>query len=121
MTSGVGMRSSPSVTQFSSRVRSIPIRRPRRIALGSKKAPGAAAAERRKHPDAKIEIWATDEHRLGLKPITRGVWAPIGERPVAVAIPSALDRKIVAPRRDARPDGKMPAVLDEHLHGNRMA
>ena len=24
------------------------------------------------------------EHRIGLKPITRGVWAPIGERPVAV-------------------------------------
>ena len=31
-----------------------------------------------------VEIWATDEHRIGLKPITRGVWAPIGERPVAV-------------------------------------
>ncbi len=31
-----------------------------------------------------IEIWATDEHRIGLKPITRGVWAPIGERPVAI-------------------------------------
>ena len=30
-----------------------------------------------------VEIWATDEHRIGLKPITRGVWAPIGERPVA--------------------------------------
>ena len=25
-----------------------------------------------------------DEHRLGLKPITRGVWAPIGERPIAL-------------------------------------
>ena len=25
-----------------------------------------------------------DEHRIGLKPITRGVWAPIGERPVAI-------------------------------------
>ena len=25
-----------------------------------------------------------DEHRIGLKPIMRGVWAPIGERPVAV-------------------------------------
>lgn len=25
-----------------------------------------------------------DEHRIGLKPITRGVWAPIGERPVAL-------------------------------------
>jgi hypothetical protein len=25
-----------------------------------------------------------DEHRLGLKPITRGVWAPAGERPIAI-------------------------------------
>ena len=49
--------------------------------------PGTAAAEdhaklkkthrrdcmgRRKHPGAKIEIWAENEHRIGLKPITRG-------------------------------------------------
>jgi len=25
-----------------------------------------------------------DEHRIGLKPITRGVWAPIGGRPIAL-------------------------------------
>lgn len=25
-----------------------------------------------------------DEHRIGLKPITRGVWAPIGQRPIAL-------------------------------------
>ena len=25
-----------------------------------------------------------DEHRIGLKPITRGVWAPAGERPIAL-------------------------------------
>src|SRR6185503_17890085 len=49
-----------------------------------KKLARAAAQERRKHPGAMIEIWATDEHRIGLKPITRGVWAPIGERPVAI-------------------------------------
>jgi transposase len=29
-------------------------------------------------------VWATDEHRLGLKPIHRRVWAPIGERPTAL-------------------------------------
>ena len=28
-----------------------------------------------------------DEHRIGLKPITRGVWAPIGERPIALGHP----------------------------------
>ena len=31
-----------------------------------------------------IEAFATDEHRIGLKPILRRVWAPRGERPVAV-------------------------------------
>ncbi len=30
-----------------------------------------------------IETFATDEHRIGLKPITRRVWAPRGERPIA--------------------------------------
>jgi transposase len=30
-----------------------------------------------------IETFATDEHRIGLKPITRRVWAPRGVRPVA--------------------------------------
>jgi len=25
-----------------------------------------------------------DEHRIGLKPITRGVWAPKGERPISL-------------------------------------
>ena len=28
-------------------------------------------------------MFATDEHRLGLKPVTRRVWAPQGERPLA--------------------------------------
>lgn len=35
------------------------------------------------HPDATVHLWAFDEHRLGLKPILRAVWAPIGERPIA--------------------------------------
>ena len=30
-----------------------------------------------------IETFATDEHRIGLKPILRRVWAPRGQRPVA--------------------------------------
>ena len=42
------------------------------------------AEEAEKHPDKPIEVWATDEHRLGLKPIHRRVWAPIGERPLAL-------------------------------------
>ena len=35
------------------------------------------------HPLAAVEVWAQDEHRVGLKPILRRVWAPRGVRPVA--------------------------------------
>jgi transposase len=35
-------------------------------------------------PAHQIEVWSFDEHRVGLKPILRKVWAPIGERPSAV-------------------------------------
>jgi hypothetical protein len=43
----------------------------------------AAAEEAAKHPERPVEVFASDEHRLGLKPVTRRVWAPIGKRPVA--------------------------------------
>ncbi len=33
------------------------------------------------HPTAKVELWCEDEARLGLKPIIRKVWSPIGQRP----------------------------------------
>jgi len=49
-----------------------------------KKLKTAADEEQRKHPGATVEIWAMDEHRIGLKPIVRGVWAPVGERPIAL-------------------------------------
>jgi transposase len=32
-------------------------------------------------------VWAFDEHRAGLKPVIRRVWAKRGQRPVAVAHP----------------------------------
>ncbi len=35
------------------------------------------------HPDATVTIWAEDEHRLGLLPVTRRVWARRGQRPPA--------------------------------------
>jgi transposase len=35
-------------------------------------------------PHARVELWATDEHRIGLKPVQRRVWAPIGQRPIAI-------------------------------------
>ncbi len=30
-----------------------------------------------------MELWAEDEARLGLKPVIRRVWAPLGKRPIA--------------------------------------
>lgn len=41
------------------------------------------AAVRAAHPEATIALWAEDEHRLGLLPIVRRVWAPRGQRPIA--------------------------------------
>lgn len=35
------------------------------------------------HPKTTIEIWAQDEMRLGLQPVTRRVWALKGHRPIA--------------------------------------
>lgn len=37
-----------------------------------------------KYPTAEIEVWFFDEHRVGLKPILRKAWSPVGERPIAV-------------------------------------
>jgi transposase len=34
-------------------------------------------------PEAQVERWAVDDHRIGLKPILRRVWAPKGQRPIA--------------------------------------
>jgi transposase len=44
----------------------------------------AVARAKAAHPDRPVEVWAADEHRLGLKPIRRRVWAPIGQRPIAL-------------------------------------
>jgi transposase len=33
------------------------------------------------HPDMVVEVWAEDEARLGLKPITRRIWWLKGQRP----------------------------------------
>ena len=34
-----------------------------------------------------MEVWAFDEHRAGLKPVLRRVWAPKGRRPAAAGHP----------------------------------
>lgn len=38
---------------------------------------------KRAHPGAAVEAWAEDEHRLGLLPVVRRVWAVRGRRPTA--------------------------------------
>jgi transposase len=35
------------------------------------------------HPDATLTLWAEDEHRVGLLPVVRRIWAPKGQRPIA--------------------------------------
>jgi hypothetical protein len=44
----------------------------------------AVAQAKTAHPDRPVEVWAEDEHRLGLKPVRRRVWAPVGQRPIAL-------------------------------------
>ena len=34
-----------------------------------------------------VELWAMDEHRVGLKPILRRIWARRGQRPVVIVRP----------------------------------
>jgi transposase len=34
-------------------------------------------------PQARVELWAMDEHRIGLKPVLGKVWSLDGQRPVA--------------------------------------
>ena len=82
--SAAGKRSRRLVGRSSRRVPATHRQRaPRRRRL-IKKLTDVVAEEAAKHPDKSIEVWATDEHRLGLKPIHRRVWAPIGERPIAL-------------------------------------
>lgn len=36
-----------------------------------------------KHPEAEVELWAMDEHRIGLKPVIRDMWVNEWEPPIA--------------------------------------
>src|SRR5919112_1892955 len=56
----------------------------RRAGGVQKKLAAVVTEEAAKHPDKPVEVWATDEHRIGLKPIIRRVWAPKGQRPIAL-------------------------------------
>jgi transposase len=66
-----------------------PGRRPRRPPRSRSSGPGKdardrwGAALRHQHPDQRVEVWAEDEARLGLKPIVRRAWSLKGRRPAA--------------------------------------
>jgi transposase len=44
-------------------------------------------AIRQAHPSSQVELWSSDEHRIGLKPILRRVWAPKGTAVTAIVAP----------------------------------
>jgi hypothetical protein len=48
-----------------------------------KKRQPTLAAVQATYPNAEVELWAEDEHRLGLHPVNRMVWVPLGEQPTA--------------------------------------
>ena len=39
-------------------------------------------------PLAQVEVWATDEHRIGLKPLLKRVWTLPGQHPLAPVEPT---------------------------------
>ena len=47
-------------------------------------------------PQASVELWATDEHRIGLKPLLKRVWTLPGQRPLAPVEPRYDWRYLVA-------------------------
>jgi hypothetical protein len=53
--------------------------------LPKKKLPAVVQTVQQTHPHDVVELWTTDQHRLGLKPILRRVWCRRGQRPQAVA------------------------------------
>jgi transposase len=52
-----------------------------------KKLPEEVDKLQQAYPEAQIELWGQDEHRIGLKPILRRVWARKGSRVRAVVRP----------------------------------
>jgi DDE superfamily endonuclease len=48
-----------------------------------KKLAQTVAFVKQQHPQATVEAWAEDEHRIGLHPVNRIVWVPKGEQPLA--------------------------------------
>ena len=97
---------------------------PRRPPAVEKNLRQRLARLRRAHPGRRVEVWAEDEARLGLKPVTRRVWSLQGRRPVRRAGPVRLAVRVrvrppgdradvprVAPAGERRPDGRRPGRL----------
>src|SRR2546423_7573106 len=83
MPSGAGSTSERWVIAPRFRGRPMPRGLTRRSGRLSKKLPVRLEELKRAHPGAEVQLWAEDEARLGLKPVIRRVWAPVGKRPVA--------------------------------------
>lgn len=49
-----------------------------------KKLHQSVEAVKAEYPDADVEVWCEDEHRLGLNPVTRRIWVEQGQQPVAI-------------------------------------
>lgn len=66
------------------------------------------------HPTATITLWAEDEHRLGLLPVMRRIWAPKGQRPTVGAppLPVALCLRCRAPSH--RSELVVPVAHGQH-------
>lgn len=57
--------------------------RPSRTRSLEKKIATEVKELQKNYPEAEIQLWAEDEHRLGLKPVLRRVYVPEGETPIA--------------------------------------
>jgi hypothetical protein len=57
--------------------------RPRKATSLGKKLNTEVEALQQTYPEATVELWCEDEHRIGLKPVLRRVYVPEGEVPIA--------------------------------------
>jgi hypothetical protein len=83
---GLGLSPAPSGPQTPPATAAAPAcaGRPRRARCLQKTFRPLLRAVATAFPDATVEAWARDEHRIGLKPLLRRIWAPMGQRPRAI-------------------------------------
>jgi len=81
--SGAGKRCAPSAGPSSAAAAARPGGHPRGAGGIQNKLSDIVAEEAERNPGAVVEVFVTDEHRIGLKSILRRVWVPRAQRPVA--------------------------------------